>query len=51
MVPCAEFPMLEFEPNDGSIKFTNIEEDFDGADLVTFVCPVCGETHKSRVYG
>ena len=40
---------LEFEP--GAIEFTDIEEDFDGADVGTFVCPICGESHKSRVYG
>lgn len=32
-------------------KFVNIEEDMQGADVLTFVCPKCGETKKSRVYG
>lgn len=40
---------IEFEP--GAIDFLDIEEDFDGADIVTFECPICGEQHKSRVYG
>ena len=31
------------------VEFLNIEEDFDGADLMTFNYK--GETFKSRVYG
>jgi hypothetical protein len=31
--------------------FLNIEEDFYGADLVTFTCPKCNEVHKSNIYG
>lgn len=33
------------------IEFENIEEDFQGADVLTFICPRCGESHKSRRYG
>lgn len=32
-------------------SFEDIEEDFFGADVVTFRCPKCGNTHKSRRYG
>jgi hypothetical protein len=31
------------------IKFLDIEEDPTGRDLVTYVCPECGEEHKSYV--
>jgi predicted RNA-binding Zn-ribbon protein involved in translation (DUF1610 family) len=34
-----------------TVEILDIEEDMDGADVVTFVCPVCGEQHKSRRYG
>ena len=33
------------------VEFVNIEEDFFGADMLTFKCPVCGENHKSNRYG
>lgn len=29
----------------------NIEEDEQGADVVTYVCPRCGNVHRSRRYG
>lgn len=32
-------------------EMSNIEEDFQGADVVTFVCAKCGNVHKSRRYG
>jgi hypothetical protein len=32
-------------------KFLNIEEDFQGRDVMTFECKLCGETHKGMVYG
>jgi len=38
-----------FKP--GALQILNCEEDMQGADVVTFTCPVCGENHKSRVYG
>lgn len=37
--------------NEDLIECTNIEEDFDGADVVTFICPECKKTHQSRRYG
>ncbi len=33
------------------VHFLDIEEDIQGADVMTFECPECGEEHKSRVYG
>lgn len=32
-------------------EFINIEEDFQGADILTFKCPKCGKVRKSRRYG
>lgn len=32
------------------VKFLNVEEDIFGCDVLTFVCPLCGKTHKSNVY-
>lgn len=29
------------------VAIENIEEDFQGRDVITFICPECGETHKS----
>jgi len=39
----------DFESVD-NVKFLNIEEDFQGRDLMTFKCPMCNETHKSLVF-
>ena len=34
------------------VEFLNIQEDFQGRDLLTYVCPECGEQHDSyRVWG
>lgn len=33
-----------------NVEFVNIEEDFQGRDLMTFVCPETQETTKSLVY-
>jgi len=33
------------------VEFENIEEDFQGRDLLTFKCPECGETHQSYRIG
>ena len=33
------------------VEFINIEEDFQGADILTFKCPHCGSIKKSRRYG
>jgi len=32
-------------------KFVDIEEDFQGADVLTFICPKCGTQQKSRRLG
>ena len=32
-------------------EFVNIEEDFQGADVLTFICPVCKKARTSRRYG
>jgi predicted RNA-binding Zn-ribbon protein involved in translation (DUF1610 family) len=32
-------------------EFINIEEDIQGADMLTFKCPICGNVSKSRRYG
>jgi len=34
-----------------TVEFLGIEEDIQGADILTFKCPRCGEQHKSRRYG
>jgi hypothetical protein len=33
------------------VKFLNIEEDFQGRDLMTFECPETNTEQKSNVYG
>ncbi len=33
------------------VKVLNIEEDFQGRDVLTFECPKCGETRKSLRFG
>lgn len=33
------------------VEIENIEEDFQGRDVVTFQCPACGDTHKSYRIG
>jgi hypothetical protein len=33
------------------VHVENIEEDTDGADLLTFTCPRCGHSHRSRRIG
>jgi len=32
------------------VTFVNIEEDFRGCDVMTFICPVTNIETKSRVY-
>jgi endogenous inhibitor of DNA gyrase (YacG/DUF329 family) len=34
--------------DEANVEFVNIEEDFEGRDVLTFVCPGCGETVKSK---
>jgi hypothetical protein len=31
--------------------FVNIEEDIQGADILTFICPYCRTEQKSRRFG
>jgi len=33
--------------DEAKVEFVNIEEDFEGRDVLTFVCPACGKTVKS----
>lgn len=33
------------------VTFINVEEDFEGADVMTFECPLCHQEHQSRRYG
>ena len=37
--------------DEDKVEFRNIEEDFQGADVLTFKCPICGGIEKSRRYG
>ena len=37
--------------NEKDTKFENIEEGFDGADILTFVCPICKKQRKSQRFG
>jgi hypothetical protein len=37
--------------NEDEVKFVNIQEDFFGADSLTFVCPICGQEHVSARLG
>jgi len=36
--------------NEDKVETLNIEEDFQGADVLTFKC-LCGKVRKSRRYG
>ncbi len=36
--------------NEKDVKFIDIEEDFQGVDLLTFKC-LCGKVRKSRRFG
>jgi len=37
--------------NEEKTKFVNIEEGMQGEDILTFVCPDCGQTSTSKRYG
>lgn len=37
--------------NENAVRMTNIEEDIQGRDVVTFQCPLCGQQHKSLRLG
>ena len=42
---CEEFK------DENDTEFVNIEEDIQGADVLTFICPDCGTKQKSRRLG
>lgn len=37
----------DYLPED-QVEFLNIEEDFEGRDVLTFKCPNCGKVHRSH---
>jgi hypothetical protein len=37
--------------NTDAVEFLDISEGLQGEDIVTFVCPFCGEEHASVVLG
>ena len=37
--------------NEEDVEFVDISEDIQGRDRLTFICPVCGETHTSYRLG
>ena len=37
--------------DEDKVKFVNIEEDIQGADVLTFICPHCNTEQKSRRFG
>tara|TARA_Y100000310_G_C20626084_1_gene785969 strand:+ start:130 stop:492 length:363 start_codon:yes stop_codon:yes gene_type:complete len=37
--------------DEADTEFVNIEEDFQGADVLTFICPDCHTEQKSRRFG
>jgi len=39
------------QKDEKKVKFINIEEDMQGADVETFKCPDCHTIQKSRIYG
>lgn len=36
---------------ESQVEFLGIEEDIQGRDILSFVCPVCQEPHKSLRLG
>lgn len=34
-----------------TVGFIDIYEDFQGRDVLTFTCPLCGKQHKSLRFG
>ena len=46
MSACTRQRVYPYEAN-----IIDVEENQFGQDLVTYVCPICHETHKSLVYG
>lgn len=51
LLKCEKSGMTKYEWLDvEDVKFLNIEEDVQGRDVMTFECPICGESHKSLVF-
>lgn len=44
-------PCCKEQYRSGEVETVNIEEDFEGRDVVTFVCPECKKEVKSLVRG
>lgn len=44
-------PLCNEEHVTEDVEFLNIEEDFEGRDVMTYTCPVVGESAKSFVWG
>ena len=44
-------PLCGEEHLTDEVEFLNIEEDFEGRDVMTYTCPVVGEPAKSLVWG
>jgi len=36
--------------DENKVEFINVEEDFQGADILTFKCPKCNTEQRSRRY-
>ena len=49
LIPCNRDWLNEADIPDKNI--ITIEEDEQGEDVLTFMCPVCNHKHKSRRYG
>lgn len=33
------------------VEFVDIEEDFEGRDVLTYKCPICDQIHRSKRFG
>jgi lactate dehydrogenase-like 2-hydroxyacid dehydrogenase len=47
-VYCSE---CQEQKDESKTEFVDIAEDIQGSDVLTFVCPDCKTTQKSRRYG
>jgi len=46
-VHCSNCPAFV---NEDDVEFLNIEEDIQGVDVETFICPYCKTEQKSRIF-
>ena len=46
-VHCSNCPAFV---NEADTEFVNIEEDMQGVDVLTFICPNCKTEQKSRIF-